>query len=168
MCTLPSPYFLCFGVYRFCVLFLLTPCHSTYHDHDDDKLLLSFTINCLETLVFHEFHWFLQNVYTHNNCTVFHNTFFIGNCEHWWVQKGKDDLADISVIFFIYDPNIPMLCTNENLPEVRHVDQGSGALTGAQGSVLRKVKLGAGFSSCVDRPNIRPDTLYFASVIAPY
>ena len=35
MCTLPSP---CFGVYRFCVLFLLTPCHSTYHDHDDDEL----------------------------------------------------------------------------------------------------------------------------------
>ena len=38
MCTLPSPCFLCFGVYRFCVLFLLTPCNSTYHDHDDDEL----------------------------------------------------------------------------------------------------------------------------------
>ena len=33
MCTLPSPCFLCFGVYRFCVLFFLTPCHSTYHDY---------------------------------------------------------------------------------------------------------------------------------------
>ena len=38
MCTLPSPYFLCLGVYRFCVLFLLTQCHSTYHDHDDEEL----------------------------------------------------------------------------------------------------------------------------------
>ena len=45
MHTLPSPYFLCFGVYRFCVLFLLTPCHSIYLDHDNDKLKLSFTIN---------------------------------------------------------------------------------------------------------------------------
>ena len=29
-------------------------------------------------------------------CTIW------GNCEHWWVQKGKDDLADISVFFFLY------------------------------------------------------------------
>ena len=40
-----------------------------------------------------------QQLYTG---TVLHNTFFKGNCEHWWVQKGKDDLADISVIFFLY------------------------------------------------------------------
>ena len=37
-CTLPSPCFLCSGVYRFCVLFLLTLCNSTYHDHNDDEL----------------------------------------------------------------------------------------------------------------------------------
>ena len=41
-------------------------------------------------------------MYTPNNCTVLHNTLFIGICEHWWVQKGKDDLADISAIFFLY------------------------------------------------------------------
>ena len=60
--------------------------------------------------MFHEFHyvhiWFLQNVYIPKNCTVLHNTFFIGNCEDWWVQKGKDDLADISVIFFLYAVSI--------------------------------------------------------------
>ena len=33
---------------------------------------------------------------TQYTCTIW------GNCEHWWVQKGKDDLADISVIFFLY------------------------------------------------------------------
>ena len=43
-----------------------------------------------------------------------------------------------------------MLCTNDKLPEVRHVDQDfkglhRGSRTGAQGSVLRKVWLGAGF-----------------------
>ena len=66
-----------------------------------DKFVLR--LKCVTSFTVHI--WFLQNVYTPNNCRVLHNTFFIGNCEHWWVQKGKDDLADISVIFFLYGPN---------------------------------------------------------------
>ena len=110
MCTLPSPCFLCFGVNRFFFLFFsyTMPQHIPWSwwwwtiiiFHDKFVLrpycFTSFTVHI----------WFLQNVYTPNNCTVLHNTFFIGNCEHWWAQKGKDDLADISVIFFLYGSRV--------------------------------------------------------------
>ena len=64
-------------------------------------------------------------MYTPNNCTVLHNTFFIGNCEHWWVQKGKDDLADISVILYAvgYIESIVSLFFTELFLHSRPVNQ---------------------------------------------
>ena len=35
--------------------------------------------------------------------------FFFEFRAHFWIQKGKDDLADISVIFFLYALGKPVL-----------------------------------------------------------
>ena len=63
-------------------------------------------------------------------CTIW------GNCEHWWVQKGKDDLADISVIFFLYGDYI-MNClycrilTHSEVSSTSGFDEGSSSSSGS-------------------------------------
>ena len=68
--------------------------------------------------------------------------------------KQQDNKESAQFISNKQISNIPMLCTNDNLPKVRHIDQdfkGSSDALGRvhRGSALRKVRLGAGFGSCM-------------------